>query len=371
MVDKDIKNTPSNEFSANTLTDQPPLTKTGDAGDDLVLQVQDLQVHFSSDDGPARAVDGVTFSVRRGSILAIVGESGCGKSVTAYSILRLIQEPGRIVGGSITLYPKNGDAVEISTLDEDLEELFALRGGQVSMIFQEPMTALSPVHTIGDQISEAILLHSQASKEEARDAAIAMLARVGIPGPEQRIDQYPHEMSGGMRQRVVIAMALVCQPELLIADEPTTALDVTIQAQILKLIKDLQRDTQTSVLLITHDLGVVAQTAEEVAVMYLGRVVEQADVRTILKKPRHPYTMALLQSLPGLSSERRQRLASIEGSVPSLREIPAGCPFHPRCPHAESERCNSGPPPPLENIAPGHVVACHRAAELATLQIGS
>ncbi len=332
---------------------------------DPVLEVRDLQVHFATDDGPARAVDGVTFSVRRGSILAIVGESGCGKSITAYSILRLIQPPGRIAGGSITLYPKDGDAVEISALPEDFEELFALRGGQVSMIFQEPMTALSPVHTIGEQICEAILLHRQVSKEEARQMATDMLARVGIPGPEQRIDQYPHEMSGGMRQRVGIAMALVCQPELLIADEPTTALDVTIQAQILKLIKDLQSDTQTSVLLITHDLGVVAQTAEEVAVMYLGRVVEQADVRTILKKPQHPYTMALLQSLPGLSSTRRQRLASIEGSVPSLLEIPTGCPFHPRCPHAEEGRCDSGPPPPLESATPDHVVACHRAAELA------
>ena len=334
------------------------------AEDDVLLSVEDLRVHFFTDEGTARAVDGVTFSIRRGSFLAIVGESGCGKTVTAYSILRLIQEPGRIVGGRIELYPKDGGRIDVTGLAEDDEELYNVRGGRVSMIFQEPMTALSPVHTVGDQICEAILLHQEVSKEEARARAVDMLAKVGIPGPEARVDQYPHELSGGMRQRAVIAMALACNPELLIADEPTTALDVTIQAQILQLLKDLQRDMQTSVLLITHDLGVVAQTAEEVAVMYLGRVVEQADVRTVMKAPRHPYTIALLESLPGTKMDRRERLASIEGSVPSVTRIPPGCAFHTRCPHAKPEVCDRGEPPPLAPVEPGHVVACFRVDEI-------
>lgn len=332
--------------------------------DDLLLSIQNLQVHFFTDEGVARAVDGVTLSVRRGSFLAIVGESGCGKTVTAYSILRLIQEPGRIVGGRIELLPKDGSKIDVTELDEKSEELYKIRGGTASMIFQEPMTALSPVHTIGDQICEAILLHQEVTVEEARTQAVDMLSKVGIPGPETRIDLYPHELSGGMRQRAVIAMALACNPELLIADEPTTALDVTIQAQILQLLKTLQRDLQTSVLLITHDLGVVAQTAEEVAVMYLGRVVEQADVRTVMKSPRHPYTAALLQSLPATKTGREERLASIEGSVPSVTRIPAGCAFHPRCPHAKPGVCDQGDPPTLESVGPGHIVACFRVNEI-------
>jgi peptide/nickel transport system ATP-binding protein len=327
---------------------------------DNVLEVEDLRVYFYTDEGTARAVDGVSFSVRRGSLVAIVGESGCGKTVTAYSILRLIQDPGRIVDGSIRLARQDKPVVDIVGLDDDSEELYDLRGGAVSMIFQEPMTALSPVHTIGDQISEGVLLHQDVTEDEARQRAIDMLAKVGIPGPETRVDQYPHELSGGMRQRAMIAMALVCNPELLIADEPTTALDVTIQAQILKLLRTLQQEMNTSVLLITHDLGVVAQTADEVAVMYLGRVVEQADVRSVLKHPKHPYTMALLQSLPGLSENDGRRLASIEGSVPSVTRIPPGCAFHTRCPHAEPGRCDVGDPPELETAEPGHDVACFR-----------
>jgi len=231
------------------------------------------------------------------------------------------------------------------------------------MIFQEPMTAPSPVHTVGNQICEAILLHQQVSKKEAEQRAIAMLRKVGIPGAEQRIHQYPFEMSGGMRQRVVIAMALVCNPELLIADEPTTALDVTIQAQILGLMNDLQRELGMSILLITHDLGVIAQMADDVAVMYLGRIVETADVRTVMKRPRHPYTMGLLASLPSLSMAKA-RLPSIEGCVPSLTELPRGCPFHPRCPHARAGLCDTGDAPPLEVLGDAHSAACLRVHEV-------
>ena len=343
--------------------------------DNSVLTVKDLRVCFYTDDGIARAVDGVTFSVRRGRTLAIVGESGCGKTVTAYAILQLIQKPGEITGGCIVLNGKDGNKIDITNLTEDDEAMFDLRGGKVSMIFQEPMTALSPVHRIGEQITEAILLHRETSEQEARAQAVELLSRVGIPGAAERVDQFPHEMSGGMRQRVVIAMALACNPELLIADEPTTALDVTIQAQILKLLKELQAEMQTSVLLITHDLGVVAQTADEVAVMYLGRIVERADVHSVLKNPRHPYTMALLQSLPGMTGDRQQRLNSIEGSVPSVTDIPAGCPFHPRCHYAQPGRCDVGGPPKLSSVIGDemseHVVACVRGEEISRLSPSS
>ena len=329
----------------------------------VVLSVENLKTYFYVEEGEVRAVDGVTFAVPRGKTLAIVGESGCGKSVTAYSILRLVQKPGRIVDGRIILRPRKGKPIDIADLDEKSDDLYRVRGGLVSMIFQEPMTALSPVHTIANQICEAILLHQDASPREAEAVALDMLRKVGIPGPEQRLHQYPHEMSGGMRQRVVIAMALACRPELLIADEPTTALDVTIQAQIMGLLKQLQRDLGTSVLLITHDLGVVAQTADDVAVMYLGRIVEHSDVRTVLKRPRHPYTAALLRSLPSLHLEH-ERLPSIRGTVPSMLELPVGCPFHPRCPYALPGRCDMGGPPKLRELKPGHTVACVRAQEI-------
>ncbi len=329
------------------------------ASKDILLEVESLKTYFYTEEGEIPAVDGVTFNLQRGRILAIVGESGCGKSVTAYSILRLIQKPGKIMDGKIVIHPKKGPAIDITALGEKDDTLFDVRGGLISMIFQEPMTALSPVHTIGNQIMEAILLHQDVTKKRAREISIEMLSKVGIPGAEKRIDQYPHELSGGMRQRAVIAMALVCNPELLIADEPTTALDVTIQAQILGLIKSLQREMGCSVLLITHDLGVVAQTADEVAVMYLGRVVEQGDIRRVLKAPRHPYTMGLLKSIPGLAGDQ-ERLASIEGSVPSLSRIPPGCPFHPRCPQAEIGLCDVGEPPELHRIR-NRMVACLRA----------
>jgi len=325
---------------------------------DVVLKVENLRTYFYIEEGEIRAVDGVSFSARRGRILAVVGESGCGKSVTAYSILRLIQRPGRIVGGKVTLFPRDGRPIEITALDEKADRLYDVRGGLVSMIFQEPMTALSPVHTIGNQICEAILLHQDVTEEEAESLAAEMLAKVGIPGARERLNRYPHEMSGGMRQRVVIAMALVCRPELLIADEPTTALDVTIQAQVLGLIKDLQRDLGVSVLLITHDLGVVAQTADDVAVMYLGRIVEEGGVVDIMKRPLHPYTAGLLEALPRLRMGK-ERLPSIKGSVPSLTEIPPGCPFHPRCERTIAGVCDVGGPPALEELAPGRDVACH------------
>ena len=282
--------------------------------DDVVLRVEDLEVTFFTEEGPVRAVRGISFELRRGSILAIVGESGSGKSVTAFSILKLIQRPGRITGGRITFFPKSGAPIEISSLDEKDERLFDVRGGHISMIFQEPMTALSPVHTIGNQICEAILLHQEVGEEEARRRAVEMIDKVGIPAPETRLEQYPHELSGGMRQRAVIAMALVCKPEVLIADEPTTALDVTIQAQIIELIKELQREMGTSVIFITHDLGVVAQTVEHVNVMFGGRILEKGTVRQILKTPYHPYSRGLLAAIPSVEQVRK-RLPAIDSGV--------------------------------------------------------
>jgi oligopeptide/dipeptide ABC transporter ATP-binding protein len=334
-----------------------------DSSEPPLLDVKDLRTYFYTDEGEIRAVDGVSFRIKRRRILALVGESGCGKSVASYSILRLIQKPGQIVGGSIVLHPANRQPIDILKLHEKDDLLYEVRGGLAAMIFQEPMSALSPVHTIGDQICEAILLHQDASKRQAMERAAEILRKVGIPNGEVRLRQYPHELSGGMRQRVVIAMALACNPQLLIADEPTTALDVTIQAQILALLKQLQSEMGSGILLITHDMGVVAQTADDVAVMYLGRVIESADVRSIFKSPRHPYTAGLLKSLPSLS-ERGQRLPSIPGSVPSLTRIPPGCPFHPRCPYAQPGRCDVGGPPPLEQLEPGHQVACVRAREI-------
>lgn len=327
-----------------------------------LLRIRDLKTYFYTEEGEIPAVDGVNLDVPKGKVLAIVGESGCGKSVTSYSILRLIQNPGKIVGGQIFLSGEEGKNEDILALSEKSDRLYEVRGGEISMIFQEPMSALSPVHTVGNQICEAILMHQDVSEQVARAQAIDMLDKVGIPDPASRIDQYPHELSGGMRQRVVIAMALVCNPKLLIADEPTTALDVTIQAQILKLIKDMQQRSGMAVLFITHDLGVVAQVADEVAVMYLGQVVEQGSVRSVLKNPLHPYTAALLRSLPALES-RGSRLPAISGSVPSLSAIPPGCPFHPRCPHVVEGVCDVGGRPALETVD-GRKVACLRAEEV-------
>jgi len=330
---------------------------------DLILDVKDLKVSFFVDDSELKAVDGASFQVRRGRVLAVVGESGCGKSVSAYSILRLVKHPGRIVGGQIVLHPKSGPSIDITALQEDAESLYALRGGKIGMIFQEPMTALSPVHTIGNQLSEAIALHRPLGKAAIEAEAISLLTKVGIAGPAQALKKYPHELSGGMRQRVVIAIALANSPELLVADEPTTALDVTLQAQILGLLKSLKQNEDLSVLLITHDLGVVAQTADDIVLMYLGRVVESGPLRKVLKAPKHPYTRGLLDSIPS-RSVRGKPLPSITGNVPSLKEIPAGCPFHPRCPYAVPGRCDQGTAPQLSDFDAEQRVACLRAGEI-------
>ncbi|MGH7725809.1 MAG: ABC transporter ATP-binding protein [Candidatus Eiseniibacteriota bacterium] len=320
-----------------------------------VLEVRDLKTHFFTDDGAVKAVDGVSFEVRTGETLGIVGESGCGKSVTSLSILRLIPSPpGKIVGGQILFEGKN-------LLDLEPGEMRKIRGNEISMIFQEPMTSLNPVYTCGDQIMEAVQLHQKVGRREARSRAIEMLRLVGIPAPEQRVDEYPHQLSGGMRQRVMIAMALSCHPRVLIADEPTTALDVTIQAQILDLLNRLQEELGMAILLITHDLGVVAETCDRVAVMYAGQIVEYADVEEIFQHPRMPYTAGLLGSIPKLG-EDAERLRVIPGNVPNPAEFPPGCKFHPRCP-VVIDRCRTENPP-LAMIRPAHLVRCWRAPEV-------
>ncbi len=296
------------------------------APNENVIEVEDLRVDFPTEHGLVHAVAGVSFSVKRGRVLAIVGESGSGKSVTAFSILRLIQPPGYIAGGSIKLFSQKEPPIDITSLKEDDDLLYHLRGGLVSMIFQEPMTALCPVYTVGNQICEAIHLHKDVTKKEAERIAVDMLDRVGIPKPEIRLRQYPHEFSGGMRQRVVVAMALVCMPEVLIADEPTTALDVTIQAQVLTLIKDLRKELGGSVIFITHDIGVVAQIADDVIVMNQGKILESGSVRQVLKSPVHPYTRGLLAAIPSLS-QRGSRLPTID-SIPGARDIDLTVPLH-------------------------------------------
>ncbi len=305
----------------------PDNLPTADSSSAPLLSVSDLRVYFDTDAGPVRAVDGISFEIRSGETLALVGESGCGKSVSAMAILRLIATPpGRFASGSIHFHGED-------LLRVDDARIRAVRGAEIAMIFQEPMTSLNPVYTIGDQIVEAIELHQGLEREEAREHARLALARVGIPLPERRLDEYPHQMSGGMRQRAMIAMALACNPKLLIADEPTTALDVTIQAQILDLLRDLRRDYGMSILLITHDLGVVAEMAHRVVVMYAGKIAETAPVGALFERPRHPYTAGLFHSIPKLH-KREDRLRPIEGVVPDALSMPPGCRFHPRCPFA-------------------------------------
>jgi len=317
-----------------------------------LLDVRDLKTYFATHHGEFRAVDGVTFALDAGRTLGIVGESGCGKSVTALSIMGLVPcPPGRIAGGEVLFEDEN-------LLKLPLERMQALRGDRIAMIFQEPMTSLNPVFTVGEQITEGILRHRPMSRDAAKAMAIDMLQRVRIPSPEKRYDDYPHRLSGGMRQRVMIAMALACGPQLLIADEPTTALDVTIQAQILDLMRMLREETGTAIMLITHDMGVVAEVADDVVVMYAGRIVEHASVAKLFAMPQHPYTIGLLGSIPQLHLDQ-QRLAAIEGQVPNPLSPVSGCAFHPRCPFAEA-RCREAEPP-LIDLGSGHYAACWRA----------
>lgn len=321
-----------------------------------LLAIQGLITEFDTDEGRVRAVDDVSFSIERGRTLGVVGESGCGKSVTALSIMRLLPQPmGHIVGGKVLL--EGEDLVQAS-----LARLEQVRGNVVSMVFQEPMTALNPVHTIGRQLTEVLLLHKTLSKAEAIREAVEMLDRVGIPAPDVRMGEFPHQLSGGMRQRVVIAMALACRPALLIADEPTTALDVTIQAQILELIKELQRDLGMAVMLITHDLGVIAETCDDVVVMYAGRIAEQGSVFDIFDRPSHPYTRGLLASIPRLETQPKSVLPVIKGMVPGLLDLPVGCRFENRCPF-RTETCVAAPPG-IDVIADLHRVSCHHWRDL-------
>ncbi|SHJ77997.1 oligopeptide transport system ATP-binding protein [Roseomonas rosea] len=329
---------------------------------DSLLRIEDLRTVFRSSNGDIAAVDGVTLEVPRGKTLGIVGESGCGKSMLSLSIMGLVPRPGRIAQGRVLL--EEQDLASLSPAG-----MRAVRGAEIAMIFQEPMTSLNPVHSIGDQLTEAMRAHdAKASKAELKERAIEALRRVRIPSPERRFSEYPHQLSGGMRQRVMIAMALSCKPRLLIADEPTTALDVTVQAQILDLLRDLQAETGMSVILITHDLGVVAEMADEVAVMYAGRVVERGTAKDIFEDPQHPYTIGLLGSIPRIE-EDRDRLLSIDGSVPPPFAFPKGCRFNPRCPFAI--RACTEIDPPLRELSPGHRAACIRAPVELALDIAA
>ncbi len=320
-----------------------------------LLDVRDLRTYFHTDAGDAKAVDGISFSIDAGKTLAIVGESGCGKTVTALSILQLIpQPPGEFVSGEIRFAGR--DLLKLAP-----HELRAVRGGQVAMIFQEPATSLNPVFTVGSQIGEAIALHRKLPRSQIRAEVLRSLQAVHVSDPERRIDQYPHEMSGGMKQRVMIAMALSCNPQLLVADEPTTAVDVTIQARILELLKSMQAERGMAVLLITHDLGVVAELADEVVVMYAGKIIEKGPVAEVFDNPRHPYTLGLFASLPRID-QKKGRLEAIEGSVPAATRFPAGCRFRERCRWA-IEKCTTEPP--LETIGNDHLVACWRQEEIA------
>ena len=324
-----------------------------------LVEVKKLKTYFYTEEGVVKAVDGVDFEIYPGETLGVVGESGCGKSVTSLSIMRLVESPpGRIEAGEIDF---NGQ--DLTKLSE--KEMRKIRGNDISMIFQEPMTSLNPVYTVGDQIMEAITLHKGVNRKEARRQAVEMLQKVGIPLPEQRVDEYPHQLSGGMRQRVMIAMALSCDPQLLIADEPTTALDVTIQAQILELMNSLKESYGMSIMMITHDLGVIAEVSDRVAVMYAGKVVEYTDVDTLFADPKHPYTWGLMNSIPKLDKDVN-RLEAIPGSVPSPLDFPEGCKFNTRCPLAEGKCYDEEPP--LEEAAEGHKVRCWRYEDLEEIK---
>ena len=321
-------------------------------GNQNILEVKNLVTAFDTESGRIRAVDEVSFAIKKQQTLGIVGESGCGKSVTALSIMRLLPKPAGLIESGQILY--NG--VDLVQLPAD--EMHEIRGKRISIVFQEPMTSLNLVHRIGKQLGEVYRLHfTDMSDDEIRQASLELLQKVGIPEPEQRLEEYPHQISGGMRQRVMIALALACKPDILIADEPTTALDVTIQAQILDLMKGLQSETGMAVMFITHDLGVIAETCEEVVVMYAGKVAETASATDLFKNPKHPYTQGLLDSIPRLETRRKTKLNIIEGMVPSLYEIPSGCRFRNRCPHA-MEIC-AGDPPPMKSVGANHLAACY------------
>jgi oligopeptide/dipeptide ABC transporter ATP-binding protein len=336
-----------------------------------LLRITDLKTYFFLDEGTVKAVDGADLEIKTCSTLGVVGESGCGKSVAARSIMQIVAKGGKIVNGEILFHhqlcesgtdrrlSRHEEVIDLAALDPQGEKIRSIRGAEVSMVFQEPMTSLSPVHTIGNQIGEVISLHQKLNPKQAREKSIDMLDHVGMPHPERTIDRYPHELSGGMRQRAMIAMALSCHPSLLIADEPTTALDVTTEAQILTLMRKLQDELGMSILFITHNLGVIAQMADRVAVMYLGKVVESSDVDTLFYKPLHPYTQALLQSIPRLGAKkgRGDRLASIRGSVPDPYNLPRGCPFHPRCAKRVANVCERDEPPNV-TVEEGHEVRC-------------
>ena len=320
-----------------------------------LIEVRGLKTYFYTEDGIVRAVDGVDYVIDHEKTLGVVGESGCGKSVTALSIMGLVQiPPGKIEDGEI-LFHRDGKVMDLTKLNPKGREMRSIRGNEIAMIFQEPMTSLNPVYTIGNQIMEAIILHQKLNKKDAKNKAIEMLRAVGIPLPEQRVDEYPHQLSGGMRQRAMIAMAMSCNPSLLIADEPTTALDVTIQAQVLELMNGLRDEFHASIQFITHDLGVIAGMADDVVVMYLGRIVEASNVREVFHNAKHPYTQGLMKSIPSMAAEK-ERLEPIKGVVPDPFEVPAGCGFEPRCPHA-MEICKTKMPD-LKEVAPGHTTAC-------------
>jgi peptide/nickel transport system ATP-binding protein len=325
----------------------------------MLLQIEDLSTQFFTYDGVVKAVDGVTLHIQPGETLGLVGESGCGKSVTAHSILRLLPlKSSRITSGSVLFTRRDGSQIDLAQVDPRGPLIRSVRGNEIAMIFQEPMTSLSPVHTIGAQLAEVAMLHQGASKSEAYDRAREMLGRVGIASPGQRLHEYPHNFSGGMRQRAMIAMALMCNPRLLIADEPTTALDVTVQAQILELLKELQQQFGMAILMITHNLGVIAELAHRVAVMYMGKVVETSDAASVFDDPLHPYTVGLLRSMPRLGNDVKARLMAIPGSVPDPFSIPHGCSFFPRCDAPKKQACRGPDSVPLTEVRPDHWVRC-------------
>jgi oligopeptide/dipeptide ABC transporter ATP-binding protein len=352
--------------------DQPPAddetsvdASTDDDETGPLLSVRGLKTHFFADEGTSCAVDGVSFDVYRGRTLGIVGETGCGKSVTARSILRIVEPPGRIVEGEILLRYQGGQ-VDLAQLSERGHEIRQIRGGEIGLVFQEPMASFSPVHTVGNQLVEAVRLHQHLPRHEATERAVDLLKMVGVPRPEGRLDEYPWQLSGGLQQRAMIAMALAGEPNLLIADEPTTALDVTTQAQILDLLRDLQQQTGMAIILITHDLGVVAEMADDVVVMYLGRVAERAPVDDIFHDPQHPYTKALLRSMPSVHAEARTLLPAIAGAIPHPFNRPSGCHFHPRCQQFMPGLCDEEMPEP-RLVTEDHEAECHLVQEMETV----